>query len=558
MRYPFDLKRLKYKTKTLRRSAIASLILILVTSPWTAEWALKNWIESYASTLNGAEVNIGKLSFSLWRGTAKLENIQITHHTQPLENLFAVHSVELQFDRLALLQSRLWIPSMKVNGIEFRSRREQSGFTVAERANSLEPTPLLDRLRPGAFSDALSQWGELPLKTIATLSLGQSGHFVTDAVRSQLPSVQALIKLEQSLEDRAVRWERHLQAYSKPQAAPSDFSPANRIQQLGKLREEVLSESKELASEGTRLGQSLPQDIHHLFKGAGFSLPENGDLTGELFGKRAVGYLERIAYWVEVSRRHQDFAPMIAATGAPTSLAPTIQIDEITFLSTASEKPSQGTITGTMEGLTSYPVGRKRPLFGNFDIAFPGLGIGNVKLDFLVDHTTSQPREEANLEVASAISDWRIEQQPEIQWKVSGGAAAITIKVRSAEKELHSSWKIRVAYPKFEITSKSEDLVRSLRSVHCETLEIGGNASGAFSKPKIEISSNFGIPVATALQRDFRSTLESNQESIRQSLVSSFEPRLTRLMQRSEQYRDSMIEKIKGSTDAWNRNQASR
>ncbi|NOZ08799.1 MAG: TIGR03545 family protein [FCB group bacterium] len=118
----------------------AALLFIVLPYLFLGAW-VENSLEEYASSVNGAKVEIENLSLSLLHPSMKWSRLQIADRENTSRNILETGECRISFDLLPLLEGKFSADEFKVRGLRFNTSRSSSGaLTPAQTsASSGEP-----------------------------------------------------------------------------------------------------------------------------------------------------------------------------------------------------------------------------------------------------------------------------------------------------------------------------------------------------------------------------------------------------------------------------------
>lgn len=555
MSYLFQTQPFRSWIQRFRLLLIVSPILLALTSPFLLDWRLKSYLERYGTLLNGAEVNIGALSFSLFRGKVSLQGIQITHHTRSTNNLLEIDEISFDFERAALFSRRLVISQMKIEGIRLNKPREQSGYVDMEEFHPLPPTALMDRIAPGIYDSVRASLGQSPLRNLVQITMGHGARNRIDGLAQEFVTHQEIKRFETQLDQLIVGWDRAAETIQKGELGNDELGISERIQSLVHLRNQIQQESHSFSSQVTNVENNIPIDLERTLAKLGMAPFKEADLTQQLLGKRVLNHLERLAYWVEVSRRRLSGNTLMTAGGPTTSGRPSIEIRNIVLHSVANGVPYQGTISGTITGLSTLPVGRTLPIRIAVEADFPSLNISGIKLNVVVDHTQPTPQEELKLSVTSLpLYQWELENSNDLKLSLATGNGGLKFESVTSGPQVNASWNVKVANAQFEIVSQSSGFNSTLREIlspFAPLLELSGHSSGTLDKIQVHNESAFGKELALQLGMKYQSALRGVEEATRDQLTARFVPALRRLERRIESASSQAQNRLSNSIQTW-------
>lgn len=88
---------------------------------------IKFAIETVATEINGAKVELASVDFRLLPTQLTLHQLQITNPSLPMENVFESSKIDLELDSYRLLRRQFIVEQMALNGLQMNTARTSSG-----------------------------------------------------------------------------------------------------------------------------------------------------------------------------------------------------------------------------------------------------------------------------------------------------------------------------------------------------------------------------------------------------------------------------------------------
>jgi len=504
-------------------------------------------VESYASRLNGAQVNIRSLKLSFLAGECVMRGVEIAHHINPMRNLLEIGEIRLKFEFLPLLSLKLIIPELEIQTVRYKTKRTSSG--ILETDSEYASTAFLDRVAPISLSTVRGVQEDSRLRNLGQLSLGIGAKATVSQMWRELETQRRIRDTENELEKRLVAWEEaaaHLGTEARERSAQEKEGDLRRAENLAA---KVSRETETLLNEVNAIRSSIPSDVLRVTKRIGLPHLDGEDFTQELLGKRTLNHLERLSYWVELSRRRMAWhppdrkitlAPYFSAWGhevhfRDANSLPRFWLKKATVSSTAGSDPNTGNIQGTLTNLTSDPA-HSKPLRLDIEADFPGLSIFGAELHSRVDHTGAEPQEQFEFSIDSFLmNDWYLEQSPELKIGVAAATASLTFQADYRANLVSAQWNVELRNSEFNVASRYRQLQSTLREAfapHTDSLTVSGSISGPQKELVFDVRSNIGKTLAQALGDKFTLSLRAAEETIHSELTDRFDDPIERLRRR--------------------------
>ncbi|MBY0369120.1 hypothetical protein K2X33_00440 [bacterium] len=526
----------------------ASFLLLLGIGRLCLDTIVRRGLEGYASRLNGAQVNIGNLSISLLSGQCNLRDIQIAHHADPMTNLVEIGEIHFQFEFVPLLSLKLIIPELSVETVRYKTKRSQSGGL--DYSADYVSTAALDRVSSFALSAIRSAHDDSRLRNLGQLSLGIGAKATVSQMLNELETQAALRKTESEFEKNLTAWEEAAARLGHGSRLSNSQEREGDLRRAENLAAKVTRETESLLQQVNALESHIPNDVQKVTKRIGLPHLDSADFTEELLGKRVLNHLERISYWVELSRRRMTYippgpsvivGPYLGSWGHQVhytnpSSPPRFLLKKATIRSVAGNDSHAGNLTGLLTDLSSDPNSHPYPFRLDLEAEFPGLRIFGAELHGRIDHTRAEPVEQFEFSVDSfPMSDWYLEQSPELKIGVNSTHASLTFQSDYRANQVSAQWNVQLRNSEFNINSRFRQLEGTLRDAfapYTNALTISGSVSGDHQDLKFHVNSDMGKGLAAALGERFTLPLRAAEESISTELTNRFYDPIDKLRRR--------------------------
>lgn len=523
---------------------------------------LEALVARYGALVNGAEVSIGSLSTSLWRGEAELTNIQVAHHVQPMRNRLEIERVHAKFDSAALLRRKLIVDEIVVEGIHYDSRRARAAEIPTEVRRGATGPGLVDR-KPssGFFTGVRDELRDNPLRSLPRLVTGMDLDAKIGTLRGELKAPGRLADHSRELAALATKWEartRELTTFEEMEKlaarisrtrSPASQSPDERraretlTEARGKLEEAVRvmrAESDAFAKKLTAVDGAIEEDVATVRRKLGLPRMDFDDLSRQVLGPKLLGYLERVSYWVDLSRRRmpkgsrQDqitVVPQERSQGVNVhfgkmSTYPAVLVRRVTFRSEPRANEARGHVRGTIEGITSDPPILGEPLKVSIEAAFPAAGIERAKIEAVIDHTGETARESLKIAVASfPLERWMLNETPDLAVSLAKSKASLGFDASFTDQEVSARWKLSADAVDYAILSPYKQLEASLYAILSPLyrFDVDATVIGPLDKPRLDVTSELGRRLASGLRSEYKHTFLAIDDNLRRDIQDGVE-----------------------------------
>ncbi len=579
----------KPKLRIFRKQALFSFVGIIAAigfyTKFVFDYHLKISLEKYGALLNGAQVNIGSIKTSLISRSVEVERIQVAHHVNAMKNIVEIDNIKLYFQMEPLFRKKLIIYGMTVKGIHHGTQRETSGIRPYDADQTYAPPSLIDRGVSTLYSTIRTDLNRNPLRHLGNLASGLNVKGKIEGLLGELQTVASLNETRANLETAINKWDLR----------KSDLPSQSQLATLQKKMEELLVQKRnhrsltslvtdpvlddfdkqkllvlplatQVETELNAIKQAIQsyevfveKDIELL--GAKLDIPQlkRDDLTGLVFGTKFMGYLERVSYWIDQSRKKMPtgstfgHSSIVAQPRDPGLLVhygknagnPSFLIESITFESDLGEDKTLGKVRGVLNNFTLDPPILGKPTTLQLDMDFPFYNTKGIHAELSVDHLGSVPLEEFKLHIENfQLSDWMISEQQDLKFKVDKARCSVDFTGKFEDQKVMMDWNFRFKDVSYDVQSRFKQVQEVLRNVltGIYSFDVAGNVSGTFSELKYEASSEFGKQLAAGLQREFRHQISALEETLRGNITDQTAPRKRAILDRLQENEQNVFE----------------
>jgi uncharacterized protein (TIGR03545 family) len=303
----------------------------------------------------------------------------------------------------------------------------------------------------------------------------------------------------------------------------------------------------------------VKQDVQTARRVLGLPRTDFDDLTPQVFGPRMLGYLERLSYWVDLSRRRMPkgtVAGPVSWVSHPSARgqdiqfgklagSPTFLIKTLTISSDQASGTGAGKVKGRLVGITSDPTIYGHPTEGIIEADFPNSGVRNLTLKFKIDHTKSRSLEDVSLSVEGLpMVDWVFANTGELAMKVKHGVATGELKSSFNEDDLKAHWKLSLRDVDYEVVSvykQAEEMIRNIINP-IYSFDLDGRVEGPFDKLRFSSTSALGKRLAEGLKQEYRHQLAAIDDNLTKIILDQIEPKKMEFTYRFGEIRTKFIQ----------------
>lgn len=532
---------------------------------------LRKAMEFAGYQLLGAQVDIADVNTSFFKGTFRVQGIQITNAEKPTHNMVAIGDIRFGVLWDGLLRARLIVEEMAVEQIEIGTQRKSPG-----RVKPPEPVDVnADPNAPSAVEKAKDQaagiiekkYEQNVLGDLAAMLGGTSGTDQLAKIEGTIPSKAKLQELEKEYKAKQANWDAKIKSLPKAQeiqslgdrigkVKTSNFKSPQELQasltEIDKILKEADAKYKVIESTGGELSSDLKQldaefkeldamvkkDIKELE--ARFRIPklDAKSLSTGIFMSYLQPYIHQFSRYKELAVKYAppkymkkgkntpeepEFQPHPREKGVTYEFGmknsyPLFWVKKISVSSQAGATPNSGNIKGLVTDVTSNQSLVGKPTVAKLDGDFPAQQVSGFTSMVSIDNR--KPESEINYQFgvgSYAIAGKDLVQSPDVQIafkKASGGLSSKgqLIGLKNFSFGMNNQFR-NVEY---NVGAKDGNVQSILQGVFAGMPAISLDVAGKGVLPSIDmdINSNLG----SELQKGFEKQIQKKIDEARAQL----------------------------------------
>ncbi len=282
-------------------------VLVLLLSAFSLlfiDGFMERMLESQGSRLVGARVDLDKADLSFMPLGLTLFRLQVTNPDEPMRNGVEIDRLAMGIDSLHLLERKVIIDEMAVQGVRFDTPRQKSGALTQKgrpEKHGKEGTGFkMPQLQVADVKDVLSR------ETLETLELARN--FEEQLARDQAQWQQRLADLPD--QQKLTSYQARLQKVKSSSGLAGLVTGATELEAVRKEVKADLDQLKKAQNDFTALSDSYQgklaqlknapqQDIKRLVDKYGLSAQGFGNMSALLFGEKIGGMVRTGSSWYE-------------------------------------------------------------------------------------------------------------------------------------------------------------------------------------------------------------------------------------------------------------------
>jgi len=538
--------------KVFRWKAIVPLVLVLalLVLGWTLfmDRLLRKGIEAGGTAAVGAQVNLASARIHLFRGNVTLRGLQVTNPNEPMTNIVQLDELVADIALLPLLEKKVVIDTVAIRGMRFNAPRKTSGAI---------PHPAAP---PSRASKSALDWAQ----SIHVPGLDLSGLSSVNELVSLRPDSLQSLREARALAGRADSmrgvFERDLRAADPTPVADSARALADRLRgatarslgvqgtrdaiasiqrvvgqvrttrdRVTSLKQRVDTAVGQLRAGATSLDRARQADYafaQRLVKVPSLSTP---DVSLALFGRMAVAKVQPMLYWLNLAESYvppglkpkPDPGPKRARMAGVTVRFPKLHTwpsfllrHADASLTLGGEGAAAGAYGAWIEGVTTEPTVYGGPLRFAARRDSASVGPRQLRVAGLIDRSKPEPHDSVDALVSGvalpsadiSVAGARLEFPDNtvrfaLDRRGDGLAGLLHITAPAVRWVRTSADTATSAAAPLGSRPWVEALVwRAVSSVRDLDLQI--RFSGRPDAPTLDVSSNIGAAVSSALTRE--------------------------------------------------------
>lgn len=522
---------------------------------------LKRALEFGGYHLLGAEVDIAKLETSFFRGTLRIQGIQMTNAEKPTHNMAEIGDIRFGVLWDGLLRARFIVNEMAVEQIAVDTPRKSPGRVKPpdpDKGDSQESA--IDKLKNKTLEKVGSKYESNVLGDIAAILGGTSGENQLAKIEGSLPSKARLKDLETEYQAKTKAWQDKLNALPKAQEIQAlnerlskvktkDFKTPQELQASLQEIDQVLKEADAKYKQTQSAGNDLSSDLNALDQGlkeldamvrkdikdleARFRIPslDPKTLSKSIFYPYLAPYLAKFNRYKEVAEKY--IPPNLMKKEEPSEVAeiqPRPRADGVTYEFTNKKSyplfwikrvsvrsranpavPQSGDLSGLITDITSHQALIGKPTVAKLEGDFPGIQVSDFFGELTLDNTKPVSRVGYDFRVGSYPLDGReLLKTPDVQVAFAKAVGSLTSKGElMGLKDFKFDLTNQFRNVDFKVTSQNSTAQEILQSVFSALPAVSLEAFGGGTLPGISLNlnSNLGPELARGFEQQMQRKL---------------------------------------------------
>lgn len=561
------------KKGPLRTEAIIPFLIVVALTftyfHFFFDLHLKKALEWGGYQALGAEVDIAHLETSFFKGTLRIQGVELTNAEKPTHNSVSIGDIRFGILWDALLRAKFVVDEMAVEQIKIDTPRKSPG-----RVKPPEPVKpgegigdKAEKLKDQALNKVEEKYDKNLLGDIAALLGGTSGDDQLGKIEASISSKARLKEMEADFAAKKSKWEEKIKTLPKPPEIQAlsdrmakvkikDFkSPQelqNSIQEIDSILKEADAKYKLIQSTGGQLSSELQafdkdlkdldamvkKDIADLEKR--FKIPklDAKSISQSIFYPYLAPYLAKFNRYKGLAEKyvppkylkkkdseepdsqvqpHPREDGITYEFGRPNSY-PLAWIKRISISSQAGVGSDAGDVQGLITDITTNQSLINKPTVAKVSGNFPAQQVSGFKSEVIIDSRAQDSKISYTVDVGSyALTGQELVQSPDVQIAFAKASGGLSLKGELvALRNFKFNMQNKFTKVDYQIAAKEpvaqEIITAVFKGISEITLDAWGE--GQLPEPNINLNSNLG----PELQKGFEKQLQAKINEARAKL----------------------------------------
>jgi uncharacterized protein (TIGR03545 family) len=528
---------------------------------------LRLGLEWTATQIHGAEVNIAGINTSFIKGSFELKGLQVTDKEVPTQNLVSLDSIRFGFLWDAILRMKVVINEASINEIQLYSPRKKPGFVLPPPKEEDSKNSLVAKSQKMILDQAKEKFDQNILGDLASILEGGDAKDQLNEIRDQLMAEKKITELTNELKAKEDEWNNRFKSLPKPEEfkktvekikgfkldKSNPIAVAKGIKDLNDqikdldqkvksytsavedLKKDVSHYEKEISG----IDELVEKDVEALQKRLKIPDINTGDFAKQLFGKMFFDKIAGYKKYYDVAKEYipppmskEERAKAKAEMVVPrkrgdgknykfpiTTGYPLFWLKKGAISSRESSSEFSGNISGELLNLTTDQEVTKKDTEIKLAGDFPKQKVNGVKIHLSLDsHSNEAPKQSLKMKVASyPVSGLVLSKSDKAYFEIKD--SFVTSDVDAVLRKEEASILVNNSFSQinFDVHSKNKQLDDILKGAVATlpTLFMNAKAGGQWGDLDVDIDSNLGSALATAVKAQVQVKIDEQKAKIK-------------------------------------------
>jgi len=567
-------KKVPKKKGPIRWEAIVPLTIVIILF-WAYfhflfDFHLRKALEIGGYYAVGAEVDIRNLESSFWKGTLRIQGVELTDSEKPSQNMIEIGDIRFGVLWDGLLRGKIVVNEMATENIQIGTPRKNPGkVKPVEKEDPNKPGFLEsqgERLKEKALDQTQEKYNNNVLGDLASILGGTSGNDQLGKIEGSLASKAKIQELDKAFKEKSKAWEERLKTLPQGKEIQAlgdrlskiktkDFKSPQELSDSLKQFDEIIKDAdqkyktvqtagNDLNSDYKNLDQSI-KDLDAMVKKdiaeleTRFKIPklDAKSISQSLFRPYIQPYLNKFYKYKAIADKYmppnlkkknkdepdEEIQPHPRAKGVsyefgrPNSY-PLLWIKKILVSSQAGASPQAGNIEGLITDVTTNQVLTGKPTVASLKGGFPADEIKDFKLVLSLNNTKTLSEILFELGVGSYPVNGRpVVQSPDVNLSFAKAAASLTAKGKLVGlRDVNFNLTNNLNQVKFDVQAQNSTVGEILKGIFdgIPVVNVNADISGTLPEFKADISSNLGPEIQKGFEKQVQKKIDEARAKI--------------------------------------------
>lgn len=545
----------------------AAILTALVGAYFTMffDGHVRRAIEYVGTQVHGAEVNIGRLSTSVFGARLEIDNVQVTDKNKPERNLVQVGQIRFQLSWDALLRAKVLVNEASILNIQALNKRKTPGYVVPPPPPSSGPT-ILQKAQDQVVAQTQKKFNKNFLGDVAAVLGGSDPQEQLKNIQGQLKSDARIKELEKELKEKSAKWQQRIKELPQGQELkayetriktlkfdgknPAEFAKSlqeaqkiiKEVEQKVKLVEQttkdVKGETNAYAQAFKDLEKMVNEDIKDLQTRLKLPNVDGKEFSQQLFMQMVEQKLVSVRKYAamakhymppkrtaeeKLARKEERLVPRKRGEGKNykfpiTTGYPVFWLKHAAISSELGQSEYSGNLKGEIKDVTTDPVFIQKPTLILVQGDFPNQGIQGLDAKITLDHTQQKARQEMVVSVAAfPVGEQKLSDSPDVRLALAQATGSSVMNATLVDETITMELRNVFSSPKYDLQAKNKMVQEIIGNILNDISQITLNARivGSFSDFDLNINSNLGEELAKGFQKQLQAKINEAKAKLK-------------------------------------------
>ena len=552
-------------------AVVPSLILIVLIGVYFAfffDGNLRRALEYAGTHINGAEVDVARVSTSFLHANLEINGIQLTDKEHPELNTIEVGAIKWQMSWDALLRAKILVDEASILNIQALTKRKNPGYVVPPPPPEVKdgkPTAL-DQVQAEVAAEAKKKYNGNFLGDVAGVLGGTDYKDQLKNIEGSLKSDAKIKMLEKELNDKKIQWEerikalpqgKELEAYNvRIKALKFDINnPGELAKNIGEAQK-IINEAQDKVKQIDQTQKDLKGDVGNYQQAykdlekmvredirdmqSRLKLPniDAKEFSQQLFMNMIEKKLGSMAKYVELARQYAppkkteaQQAEAKAAQVVPpkrgsgknyrfpiTTGYPLFWLKHAAISSEVSSSEYSGNVKGEIKDLTTDPPFIGKPTLILVHGEFPKQDVTGVDAKITLDDTTNTARESMVMKVSHfPVAPTTLSDAPDVRLALQKASGESEINATFVNQEITMNMRNNFNQIQYDLQAKNKIVQELIDAVlkGIPVVNVNADIKGSFSNFDVHINSNLGDELSKGFQKQLQAKINEAQAQLK-------------------------------------------